>query len=177
MLYHAFTSYSHGTDERLAPAIQSCLHRPARPFYRLRALNVFRDKTGLAARPALRSVIGPALQHSAHFILLASPVSHGSSAALRSATRPLPLSASFSRNSGSRSSVLGGGSRRNSWRRVSRRRSTTSRVACTKLSPSTRPAGRDVSSREGPLHAGSEGQSRGDQELEGASGQIYRLKV
>jgi hypothetical protein len=75
MTYHAFISYSHAADERLAPAIQSGLQRLARPFYRLRALNVFRDKTGLAATPGLWSAIEAALQESAHFILLASPES------------------------------------------------------------------------------------------------------
>lgn len=75
MLYHAFISYSHAADKRLAPAIQAGLHRLACPFYRRRALNVFRDKTGLAATPTLWSAIEAALQQSAHFILLASPES------------------------------------------------------------------------------------------------------
>ena len=73
MAYHAFISYSHAADARLAPALQSALHRLAKPFYRLRALNVFRDKTGLAATPSLWGAIESALTQSAHFILLASP--------------------------------------------------------------------------------------------------------
>lgn len=73
MAYHAFISYSHAADARLAPALQSGLHRLAKPFYRLRALNVFRDKTGLAATPSLWAAIESALSQSAHFILLASP--------------------------------------------------------------------------------------------------------
>ena len=47
----------------------------AKPFYRRRALNVFRDKTGLAAGPALWRTIEAALERSGHFILLASPES------------------------------------------------------------------------------------------------------
>jgi hypothetical protein len=73
MSYHAFISYSHAADGQLAPAVQSALHRLAKPFYRLRALNVFRDKTGLSATPALWGAIESALQESSHFILLASP--------------------------------------------------------------------------------------------------------
>jgi hypothetical protein len=73
MAYDAFISYSHAADGQLAPAIQSALHRLAKPFYRMRALNVFRDKTGLAATSALWGTIEAALQQSRHLILLASP--------------------------------------------------------------------------------------------------------
>jgi hypothetical protein len=73
MVYNAFISYSHAHDGRLAAALQSGLHRLAKPFYRLRALNVFRDKTGLAASPALWSAIQSAIEQSEHLILLASP--------------------------------------------------------------------------------------------------------
>src|SRR5215470_12133438 len=73
MRYDAFISYSHAADGRLAPAIQSALHRLAKPFYRLRALNVFRDQTGLAATPALWGSIESALREARYFILLASP--------------------------------------------------------------------------------------------------------
>lgn len=73
VVYNAFISYSHAHDGRLAAAIQSGLHRLAKPFYRRRALNVFRDKTGLAASPALWPAIQSALERSEHFILLASP--------------------------------------------------------------------------------------------------------
>ncbi len=73
MAYDAFISYSHAHDGRLAAAIQSGLHRLAKPFYRRRALNVFRDKTSLAASPALWPAIQAAIEQSAYFILLASP--------------------------------------------------------------------------------------------------------
>ncbi|MDQ3698882.1 MAG: hypothetical protein M3373_12810 [Gemmatimonadota bacterium] len=41
--YDAFISYSHALDGTLAPALQSALHRFAKPWYRLRARRVFRD--------------------------------------------------------------------------------------------------------------------------------------
>ena len=73
MAYHAFISYSHSDDARLAPALQSALQRLAKPLYRMRALNIFRDKTGLAATPSLWGDIEVALAQSKYFILLASP--------------------------------------------------------------------------------------------------------
>ena len=73
MLYKAFMSYSHAADGKLAPAVQSGLHQFARPWYRLRALRVFRDKTTLAVTPALWPAIERALDESEFFILMASP--------------------------------------------------------------------------------------------------------
>ena len=73
MIYRAFISYSHAADGRLAPALQTALHRFAKPWYRLRAVRVFRDKTTLAATPALWPSIEKALGQSDYFILLASP--------------------------------------------------------------------------------------------------------
>ena len=71
--YTAFLSYSHAADGRLAPAIQSSLHHFARPWYRLRALRIFRDKTSLSAAPALWPSIERALESSEWFLLFASP--------------------------------------------------------------------------------------------------------
>lgn len=73
MLYKAFISYSHAADEQLAPALQSALHRFAKPFYQLRAVRVFRDKTSLYLTPGLWPLIQEALKESEFFILLASP--------------------------------------------------------------------------------------------------------
>src|ERR1017187_581091 len=73
MPYNAFISYSHNTDNTLAAALQSALHRFARPWYKLRALHIFRDQTNLAVNPALWSSIREALDQSSFFILLASP--------------------------------------------------------------------------------------------------------
>jgi hypothetical protein len=51
--YDAFISYSHALDGTLAPALQTGLERFAEPWYRLRALRVFRDTTSLFANPGL----------------------------------------------------------------------------------------------------------------------------
>lgn len=72
MTYHAFMSYSHAADGQFAPALQSALHRFAKPWYRLRALHIFRDTTTLAVTPSLWGAIQSALDQSGHFILLAS---------------------------------------------------------------------------------------------------------
>jgi WD40 repeat protein len=71
--FDAFISYSHAVDGRLAPALQAGLHRFAKPWYRLRALRVFRDETSLSATPELWPSIVEALDRSRWFILLASP--------------------------------------------------------------------------------------------------------
>jgi hypothetical protein len=77
-IYNAFMSYSHAADGMLAPALQSALHRFAKPWYRLRALHIFRDKTTLAVTPSLWGAIQAALDQSTFFILLASPESAAS---------------------------------------------------------------------------------------------------
>src|SRR5947209_130968 len=73
MEYDGFISYSHGVDARLAPAVQSGLQKLAKPWYKLRALKIFRDETSLAANPALWPTIEEALQCSRYFLLMASP--------------------------------------------------------------------------------------------------------
>ncbi len=75
MSYDAFLSYSHAADDRLAPALQSSLQKFAKPWHRLKAINVFRDKTSLAANPGLWTSICDALDLTKHFVLLASPAS------------------------------------------------------------------------------------------------------
>jgi WD40 repeat protein len=71
--YDAFISYSHAADGRLAPALQTGLQRLARPWYRTRALRVFRDDTGLAVNPHLWASIVGAMDQSRYFVLLCSP--------------------------------------------------------------------------------------------------------
>jgi WD40 repeat protein len=71
--YDAFISYSHRHDEWLAQALQRGLERFAKPWYRARALRVFRDTANLAASPELWGSIERALSASRWFILLASP--------------------------------------------------------------------------------------------------------
>jgi tetratricopeptide (TPR) repeat protein len=73
MGYDAFISYSHAADGRLAPALQSALHRFAKPWWKLRAVSVFRDETSLAAAHDLTGSIRSALESAHYFILLASP--------------------------------------------------------------------------------------------------------
>jgi hypothetical protein len=73
VLYSAFVSYSHAADEKLAPAIQRALHAFTKPWYQLRALRVFRDKTSLSANPALWPAIEQALSQSEWFLFMASP--------------------------------------------------------------------------------------------------------
>ena len=73
MTYKAFVSYSHAADGKLAPTLQTALHRFAKPWYRLRAMHVFRDKTSLAMTSELWPSIEAALEQSEHFLLLASP--------------------------------------------------------------------------------------------------------
>jgi hypothetical protein len=72
MQYNGFLSYSHAADGKLAPAVQSALHRFARPWYRLRSVWIFRDKTGLAVTPSLWGTIEKALSESEYFLLMAS---------------------------------------------------------------------------------------------------------
>src|SRR5262245_58988443 len=76
--FKAFISYSHAADGKLAPAIQHGLHHFARPWYRMRALRVFRDETNLSVSPGLWSTIEKALGSSEFFLLLASPRSAAS---------------------------------------------------------------------------------------------------
>jgi WD40 repeat protein len=78
MAYDAFISYSHAADGRLAPALQRAMQRLAKPWYRARALRVFRDESALSANPHLWASIEVALDESAWFVLLASPDAAGS---------------------------------------------------------------------------------------------------
>src|SRR3954447_4188958 len=69
--YDAFISYSHAADPELGATLQRSLHGFARPWYRLRALRVFRDVTNLPAA-GLQSTIESVLRQSRYLILLAS---------------------------------------------------------------------------------------------------------
>ena len=73
MKYDGFISYSHAADGLLAPGLQSALHKLAKPWYKARALRVFRDETDLSASPGTWPSIERALKRSGQFILLASP--------------------------------------------------------------------------------------------------------
>jgi hypothetical protein len=71
--YGGFLSYSHAADGLLAPRLQSGLRRFAKPWWKRRALRVFRDEASLSANPHLWSSIADALDDSGWFVLLLSP--------------------------------------------------------------------------------------------------------
>ncbi len=71
--YDAFISYSHAKDKPVAAALQAAVQTLGKPWYRRRALRVFRDDTSLSATPELWPAIEQALAQSRFLILLASP--------------------------------------------------------------------------------------------------------
>ncbi len=73
MSYDVFISYSHGGDDLLSERVQEGLTKFAKPWYRRRALNVFRDRTALSANPGLWTSITDAIEDSRYFLVLASP--------------------------------------------------------------------------------------------------------
>ena len=72
-VYDGFISYSHAADDLLAPRLQSGLQRFAKPWWKRRALRIFRDESSLSANPHLWSSITEALDSSGWFVLLLSP--------------------------------------------------------------------------------------------------------
>src|SRR5262245_38647375 len=72
-VYDAFISYSHAKDKPIAAALQSVIQKLGKPWYRRRALRVFRDDTSLSATPGLWPSIEQALDRSRFLVLLASP--------------------------------------------------------------------------------------------------------
>jgi len=76
--YDAFISYSHSADDRLASELHKALHRFAKPWNRLRAIRVFRDRTDLSVSPSLWNSVENALAESKHLILLATPAAASS---------------------------------------------------------------------------------------------------
>lgn len=71
--YDAFVSYSHSGDGDLAPAVQRGLQRLAKPMFARRALEVFRDGTGLSVSPELWGSICDAMDGASYLVLFASP--------------------------------------------------------------------------------------------------------
>src|SRR4051812_21271252 len=76
--YDVFISYSHGADSGLAPVLQTAIQSLAKPWYRRRALVVFRDQTTLGAPPDLWPPTERALTRARFFVLLASPTAAAS---------------------------------------------------------------------------------------------------
>ena len=71
--YNAFISYSHAADGKLAPTLQSALEKLAKPWYKMRNLDIFRDESTLSVTPHLWTNIKKALDQSEYLIYLASP--------------------------------------------------------------------------------------------------------
>ena len=76
--FDAFVSYTHAADGRLAPALQHALQTMAKPWYRRRALRIFRDQTSMSASPELWGSVERAPSASRTFVLLAAPESAAS---------------------------------------------------------------------------------------------------
>lgn len=72
-VYDGFISYSHAADGLLAPRLQAGLQRFAKPWWKRRAVRIFRDESSLSANPHLWSSITDALDSSGWFVLLLSP--------------------------------------------------------------------------------------------------------
>ncbi|OZF39318.1 hypothetical protein CH294_07565 [Rhodococcus sp. 14-2483-1-1] len=71
--YKAFISYSRSASKDLATSLQTGLERFAKPWYRLRAMRVFRDDASMSANTQLWSTIEDALRQADWFVILASP--------------------------------------------------------------------------------------------------------
>ncbi len=73
--YNAFISYSHYTDDALAPKIQGGMEQLAKRWNERRALNVFLDKTDLGANHSLDEKLKKSLDGAEWFVFLASEAS------------------------------------------------------------------------------------------------------
>ena len=61
--YGAFLSYSHAASAEMARGLEKWLQIYAKPWWRWRAVNVFRDENDFTASPGLWSTIADALDH------------------------------------------------------------------------------------------------------------------
>ncbi len=77
-LYDAFLSYSRRVDSSVASRLRDELHSLAKPWYRLRAMRVFRDESSLDMNEAIWESIEGAIRRSRYFVLLASPAAAAS---------------------------------------------------------------------------------------------------
>ena len=73
MKYKAFLSYKHGDDDALAGSLEKGLEKFAKPVFKRRALEIFRDANDLSAAADLGEKIRTGLHESEYFICLASP--------------------------------------------------------------------------------------------------------
>src|SRR5213083_2548931 len=72
-VYDAFVSYSHAKDKPIAAALQAVKQKLGKPWYRRRALRIFRDDTSLAATHQLWSSLEAALSQSRYLCCLPVP--------------------------------------------------------------------------------------------------------
>jgi WD40 repeat protein len=84
--FDAFISYSRRASTTLATELQVAVEKFAKPFYRLRAVRVFRDDASMSANVALWSTIERGLTEAGWFILLASPAAAQSEYVAREVT-------------------------------------------------------------------------------------------
>ena len=77
-MYNAFISYSHSADGKFAASLQKALQKFAKPWYKKRSLEIFRDESSLAASPHLWENITKALDKAEYLILLGSTDSQNS---------------------------------------------------------------------------------------------------
>jgi hypothetical protein len=70
--FDAFISYSWKADAEFSPILQSVLQKFLCPWYKVRALNIFRDLSALAANEDLETSLREKLDKSTHLIVLAS---------------------------------------------------------------------------------------------------------
>lgn len=76
--FDAFISYSRRASTTLATDLQSAVERFAKPWYRLRAVRVFRDDASMSANPGLWPAIEKGLTEAGWFVLVASPAAAAS---------------------------------------------------------------------------------------------------
>ncbi|PKP24699.1 MAG: hypothetical protein CVU03_11155 [Bacteroidetes bacterium HGW-Bacteroidetes-2] len=75
MKYHAFISYSHKQDDVLGANLEKALEKFAKPTFKRRALNIFRDANDLSVAADLGEKIKSGLLESEYFIFMASAAS------------------------------------------------------------------------------------------------------
>jgi len=72
MNYKGFISYKHGADDALAERLENTLEKFAKPTFKRRAIEIFRDGNDLSAAADLGEKIRNGLENSEYFICMAS---------------------------------------------------------------------------------------------------------
>lgn len=73
MKYKGFISYKHGDDDALAKNLEKALEKFAKPTFKRRAIEIFRDGNDLSAAADLGEKIRGGLDNSEFFICMANP--------------------------------------------------------------------------------------------------------